>query len=414
MSGPRSKRVAFETARLSLARHKLQGEDCQTAASAHAALVSATALRFDRVGFWRFEPERQALVCECQYTLATRSFTGGEVLDTWALPDYVAGLRARRVIAATDARNHGCTRELRAYFERHDIHSVLDAPVFLNGEIIGVVCHEQQRAPREFSQQELDFAASVADMVAMVEEQSTRLELEMELRRKEQQLSELAKLEAVGRLARAAAHDFNNVLTSIMIASEMLSTSRDPSIAAQGKVLLDATDIGARIAKDLLVLGRDAPLHTESVQVEEVASALLPLLRTRYGERARFELDVRRHELAIRAERAQLERVLLNLCTNAAEAITRAGRVVIRVREPSEQEVHGRGWVVVEVEDNGAGMNEHVKAHLFEPYFTTKVHGTGIGLAWVYGAVRQLGGRVSVESTLGKGSRFTLLLPAWV
>ena len=84
------------------------------------------------------------------------------------------------------------------------------------------------------------------------------------------------------------------------------------------------------------------------------------------------------------------------------------------IRSPTAGEAHGQGWLVLEVRDDGVGMSEHVTAHLFEPYFTTKPHGTGIGLASVYGIVRQLGGRVVVESELRSGSSFIVILPTWV
>lgn len=419
MPGPASKRVAFETARLSLARHKLDGDDCRTAASAHAALVSAVALQIERVGIWRFDAQQTTLRCDCLYTLSTGSFSGsGDVLDARAFPRYFAALRERRAIVAADARSHRVTGELAdSYLVPRGIVSVLDAPVFLDGEVIGVVCHEHVGDVRDFQQHEVDFASSVADMVAMVDEQSQRLALEIELRKQDQLRQELVKLEAVGRLARAAAHDFNNVLAAIMMAAEPLITHPDADVSERGSVLIDATALGARIAKDLLVLGRDAPMDTACVRLDQAVEAMLPILRARSGGSAgprRFLLDSRIDQPQVRADPSQIDRLLLNLGTNAAEAIEQGGRVDIVIRTVEEGEAHGPGWLVLEVRDNGAGMNEHVKSHLFEPYFTTKPHGTGVGLASVYGIVRQLGGRILVESELHRGSRFIVILPAWV
>jgi two-component system, cell cycle sensor histidine kinase and response regulator CckA len=417
---PASKRVAFETARLSLARHKLQGDDCRTAASAHAALVSSVALQIERVGIWRFDAARTELRCACLYTRSTGSFgDADEVRSARDFPAYFAALRERRAIVASDARGHRTTRELReAYLEPHGITSLLDTPVFLDGEVVGVVCHEHVGAPREFEQHEVDFASSVADMVAMVDEQSQRLALEIELRQQDQLRQQLGKLEALGRLARAAAHDFNNALSMIMIAAEPLTAHADPAVAAKGKLLLDASDLGARIAKDLLVLGRDAPVQTTSVRLDLAIEALLPLLRARFGPL--FTLSVQVVEPTVRADPSQIERMVLNLATNAAEALPqsdagpRQGRVELVLRSASEDEAHGPAWLVLEVRDDGVGMNDHVKSHLFEPYFTTKPNGTGVGLASVYGIVRQLGGRIQVESELHTGSRFIVILPGWV
>jgi signal transduction histidine kinase len=344
---------------------------------------------------------------------------------------------------ASDARHHRSTAELYAgYLAPLGIGSLLDAPVFLDGEVVGVVCHEHVGPPREFEQHEVDFASSVADMVAMVDEQSQRLALEMELREQDLLRQQLVKLEAVGRLARAAAHDFNNALATIMIAAEPLTTHLDPEVAERGSILLDATELGARIAKDLLVLGRDAPMDSSCVRLDGAVEALLPLLRARFGgtDMARgghaapvFTLTTHVIEPMVRADPSQIERIILNLGTNAAEAIEQLaserpseqrpseqhsseqrGHVEFVIRSPTAGEAHGQGWLVLEVRDDGVGMSEHVSAHLFEPYFTTKPHGTGIGLASVYGIVRQLGGRVVVQSELRSGSSFIVILPTWV
>ena len=340
---PASKRVAFETARLSLARHKLGGDDCRSAASAHACLVSAVALKVERVSIWRFGPGQQSIRCECLYTRTSGAFSdGGEVLLAADFPAYFAALRERRAIVASDARHHRSTAELYAgYLAPLGIGSLLDAPVFLDGEVVGVVCHEHVGPPREFEQHEVDFASSVADMVAMVDEQSQRLALEMELREQDLLRQQLVKLEAVGRLARAAAHDFNNALATIMIAAEPLTTHVDPEVAERGSILLDATELGARIAKDLLVLGRDAPMDSSCVRLDGAVEALLPLLRARFGgtDTARgghaapvFTLTTHVTEPMVRADPSQIERIILNLGTNAAEAIEQ-----LAIERPSEQ-----------------------------------------------------------------------------
>jgi signal transduction histidine kinase len=378
-------------------------------------MVSAIALNIERVGIWVFDASRSALELTCQYTRSTGSFSSpAQRLEASQFPTYFSALKERRCIVARDAKTYALTRELREpYLEPHDIGAILDAPVFVEGEVVGVVCHEHVGGPREFAQHEVDFASSVADMVALVEEQSARLSLEIELREQDALRQRLAKLEAVGRLARAAAHDFNNALSTTMIALDPLLTHPEPEVAAQAKLANDATELGARIAKELLVLGRDAPGEHTRVQLDRVVEKLFPILRGRYGPQRRFHYESRVPDPALRADAAQLERVLLNLCSNAAEAIDQSGTVSVLARDPLDDEVQGRGWLVVEVRDDGVGMNELVQSHLFEPYFTTKAHGTGVGLASVYGIVRQLGGRITVESELGKGTCFTLLLPIW-
>jgi signal transduction histidine kinase len=155
-------------------------------------------------------------------------------------------------------------------------------------------------------------------------------------------------------------------------------------------------------------------MDARCVELRPAIETLLPLLRARYGSSHEFLFSSSMGAGGVRADPVQIERILLNLCTNAAEAIETRGRIELEVRAAGEQEAQGPGWIVLEVRDNGIGMSEHVKAHLYEPYFTTKSNGTGVGLASVYSTVRQLGGRVSIDSELGRGTRVMLVLPAWV
>jgi signal transduction histidine kinase len=131
----------------------------------------------------------------------------------------------------------------------------------------------------------------------------------------------------------------------------------------------------------------------------------------RFGTGLEVTTDVRAEAPVVLADPTQIERILLNLGVNAGEASGDHGRIDIRVREAEPSEARGRGWLVLEVSDQGMGLSEDVKAHLFEPYFTTKSQGTGLGLASVYGIVRQLKGRIVADSVYGRGTTFSVLLP---
>jgi signal transduction histidine kinase len=412
VNGPTSKRIAFETARLSLARRVVAGEETRREAVGHAAAVSAVALNMERVGVWYFEDDDQKLVCQCLYTLSTKSYSSGEILDVRTFPTYVAALRERRAIAAPDARAHRLTSELTSqYLNLHGIGSIMDAPIILGGRVVGVVCHEHVGPPRSFEQPELDFAGSVADMLALIEEQSARVRLEAALREQDELLQRSAKLEALGRLARTAAHDFNNVLASIVAAAEPLMREPDRQIAERASRVVDAAEMGARISGQLLVLGRDQPTIPVEISLPAVIQSVIPMLQARFGQSVEIHTDIALTEALVLADPSQIERILLNLCINAAEASGGQGRIDLRVREPLPEEVRGRGWLVLEVRDQGTGMSDEVKDHLFEPYFTTKPAGTGLGLASVYGIVKQLKGRIHAESVLGRGTSFVVILP---
>lgn len=411
VTGPASARIAFETARLSLARQVLAPDATLEQAYAHAARVSAQALRMSRVGIWRFEDDDQRLVCQCLYSASTQTITHGEVLDARTFPSYVKALRERRAIGVTDARTHRVTSELTLpYLNVHGITSLLDAPIIIDGRVIGVVCHEHAGPEREFEQHELDFAGSVADMVALVENQAERLRLEVALREQEELVQRAAKLEALGRLARTAAHDFNNALGVVMVAGDALARHADPLVRDLATSVIDAAAMGARISRDLLVVGREAPSQPQRLQLNDTLPALAHVLRARFTDRVDVKVEIS-GEHTVLADPSQIERVVLNLGINAGEAIAERGTILLRLREPVSEEVAGRGWVALEVSDDGMGMTADVIAHLFEPYFTTKPNGHGLGLASVYGIVRQLKGRVLVHSELGKGTTFVVILP---
>lgn len=380
-------------------------------AYASAARVSAEALKCARVGIWRFDDGDQRLACQSLYTLATQQAARGEVLDARQFPTYVAALRERRAIAVMEAATHPITRELESqYLSVHGIVSLLDAPIIVDGRVVGVVCHEHAGSPRQFSQREIDFAGSVADLVALAEIQAQRVGLEVALREQEELVQRAAKLEAVGRLARSAAHDFNNVLSVAMMASEVLRGHADPLVVSQATSIQEAVAVGARIAKDLLVLGREEPGTPTRVSLHSVVASLAGVLRARFGERIEVSVEVTQ-ACDVLADPSQIERIVLNLGVNAGEAIEERGQILLRVRAPLPEEVSGRGWVVIEVSDDGIGMSHEVRAHLFEPYFTTKATGHGLGLASVYGIVRQLKGKVLVESEPGRGTTFVIILP---
>jgi two-component system, cell cycle sensor histidine kinase and response regulator CckA len=201
------------------------------------------------------------------------------------------------------------------------------------------------------------------------------------------------------------------VLTAIMAAAHPLSKQGDPKLAEWADAITEAAEMGARISAQLLVLGREQPAQSTRVSLAATLDAVLPVLRARFGDELEVHSEITLNEPVVIADPAQIERVLLNLCVNAGEASGGRGRVDVRVREPRADEARGRGWLVLEVSDQGVGMSEEVKDHLFEPYFTTKPSGTGLGLASVYGIVKQLKGRIHAESVLGRGSSFVVTLP---
>lgn len=406
-----SRRVAYETARLRLARYRLEGDEARTRAAQHATEVSAEALEVERVGVWLFKGPR--LVCVSQLTRSTGRHESGAELPSRTFPAYVAALQERRIIAAEDARTHPATRELKAsYLDPLGITSMLDAPVIRNGRVIGVVCHEHVGAPRSFTQKDIEFASSVADMITLIFEQADRLELEAALQAQTEQRLEQQKMEALGRMACSVAHDFNNLLGTVSMTVSLLARSAPVSMHPTVEEVTSMIEVGRRLTQQLLTFGKtkdEAP--SGPIDIGATILNMLPMLRAGAGRSIGISADVLAEDARVAIDPSHLEQVVLNLSLNARDAIAGTGLIAILVRDALDTDEVPPDHVVLEVRDTGSGMNEATSARIFEPFFTTKPEGTGLGLATVYGIVQRAGGMVRVESQPGVGTKMRVSFP---
>jgi signal transduction histidine kinase len=258
----------------------------------------------------------------------------------------------------------------------------------------------------------------------LVREMEERRATEEALRKSEEELRHSQKMEAVGRLAGGVAHDFNNLLTAIIGYAELIATrTTSNSLAKQNAELIrKAGEQAAALTRQLLAFSRKQILQPKVIDLNSLVVEMERLLRRVIGER----FDLQSHPDAdngrVKADPSQLEQVVLNLGVNARDAMPRGGKLVIRTenvtldRQEAQQlstSLAPGEYVMLSVTDTGAGMDEETMSHIFEPFFTTKGpgKGTGLGLATVYGIVRQTGGGISVESEVGQGSTFRIYLP---
>ncbi len=239
-----------------------------------------------------------------------------------------------------------------------------------------------------------------------------------ERRHARDQVARAQKLEVVGQLSGGIAHDFNNVLTTIVGSAHLAAIDVEPGSDLAGEI--EQIDIAAHRAKnlvqELLTFARREPGHLQTVDLAEIASEVLRLLKASIPPTIGLECETDTQTLVL-VDPTHLHQILMNLCRNAAEAIGGDdGQISVRFG-PSDtlEELPSRedGWVRLEVGDDGPGMSEEISARLFEPFFTTKPlgKGAGLGLAVVQGLVDEIGGQISVESTPGQGTRFVLALP---
>ncbi|MGH7255708.1 MAG: ATP-binding protein, partial [Nitrospirales bacterium] len=244
-----------------------------------------------------------------------------------------------------------------------------------------------------------------------------------ERRRLEEELRQSQKMDAVGKLAGGIAHDFNNLLTVIIGYCELLALQSDPAgpIGAQVEQIRKAAERAARLTSHLLAFSRKQMLQPKVLDLNEVLSRFEPLLRSMVGEQVELATVPESPLWWIKADPAQLEQVVLNLVSNARDAMPGGGRVVLETGNLEVDRplairtgtVPPGAYVRLVVRDTGHGMDEATLARIFEPFFTTKEvgKGVGLGLSMVYGVVAQSGGYLDIESKPGEGSAFTLYFP---
>ena len=411
-------RRAFEIARLRMARMRVAGGDSLADFFAQLTKVAADTLSVERAGVWLYVDGRRALRCFHLYERAKDQHSEGVVLHAADFPTYFRALEERRDIPAAEALSNPLTNELReAYLEPLGIVSMLDAPVFRDGEVIGVVCHEHRGAPRQWTAEERDFAGSVADQVAVKLEAAARGDAEARLRAQETHGLESHKMEALGRLAAGAAHDFRNVLSVIVgYAAELRREEKtSPRIATAAREIVAAAERGVALAKELLGLGREEARATRVVDVAEVVASLAGMLRAAAGPDHPVAIFATPGPGRVFVDRSQLERVVLNLVLNARDAMPGGGTIEVSVLESTVAGGAGTPgvYVVLEVADSGVGMDETTRERIFEPFFTTKPtgQGSGIGLSVVYRVADRCGGFVHADSEPGRGTRMRVYLP---
>jgi PAS domain S-box-containing protein len=239
----------------------------------------------------------------------------------------------------------------------------------------------------------------------------------------EEQLSQAQKMEAIGQLAGGIAHDFNNILTAIIGFGTLLKTETDENDLQRYYTtqILTAAERAVNLTQALLTFGRKQIISPKPVNLNEIIKAIKNLLSRIIGEDVELSIFLTEKDLTILADSGQIEQVLMNLATNARDAMQDGGRLTIKTDyiELDNEFImaHGYGTIAsyafISTEDTGQGMDEETKARIFEPFFTTKEvgKGTGLGLSMVYGIIKQHNGHINVYSELGKGTTFEIYLP---
>lgn len=424
-AGQVSAKARYDAGRLELARLAAGDGETKREIWTRIARIAARVLQVNRVGYWVTIDSGQAIRCEHLYQASPLAALEGVILRRRDFPGYFAALEAQRVIAVEDVATDANAAEFReAYFQPLGITSMLDSPVYRNGEIIGIVCHEQVGPRRAWTPEECDFAVSVAEATGRLCAESDSSEARRSLERMRSQFDSLETMAALGRLAAGVAHDFRNVLGTAMGYKELLEIEAQghPGILQRLGEIGKALDLGHALARDLGEFGQVDPARPRVLDLAEFLSEFKGLLSMAAGQDVRLELVLARDVCPVFMDRTHLERALLNLVINARDAMGGAGVVTLALGRgedtgPGAATASGAPggaatYAVLEVRDTGQGMSPEVRGRIFEPFFSTKGEkGTGLGLPIVWRTVTRAGGTVEVDSAPGRGSVFRLRLP---
>ncbi|OPY66010.1 MAG: Blue-light-activated protein [Syntrophorhabdaceae bacterium PtaU1.Bin034] len=260
--------------------------------------------------------------------------------------------------------------------------------------------------------------------VCILHDISARKEREAALRAAEAQLRHAQKMEAIGVLAGGVAHDFNNILTALIGYCNLLQMKMEKEDPLRQYVsqMLASTDKAIRLTQSLLTFSRKQPIHLKPNKMNEIVIDAEKLLKRLLSEDIELRTVLRPGDITIMADSTQVEQILMNLATNARDAMKERRMLTIKTEladiDGEFIKIHGYGrpgrYALLSVTDTGEGMNEETKEHIFEPFFTTKEagKGTGLGLSTVYGIVKQHEGYITVESEPGVGTEFRVYFPA--
>jgi PAS domain S-box-containing protein len=235
-------------------------------------------------------------------------------------------------------------------------------------------------------------------------------------RQLEQELQRSQRLELIGRLSSGIAHDFNNLLSVILTLTDLVrrNLAEDHPAHADLARITEVSEQAASMASQLLAFSKKRRLATGRVDVGKVVRRTLELLAPTLPSQIQVETALADGPLPVQADETQLQQVLMNLCLNARDAMPQGGKLWVQAEaamDCPDQSPNQKGWVRLSVCDDGEGMSDEVRTRIFDPFFSTKERGTGLGLAVVQQIVESYGGRVEVTSRLGQGARFDVWFP---
>lgn len=407
----------LDAARLELARlHAYSGQSLRDVWVALAD-IAAEALCVERVGCWTLIDEGRALRCRYLLQHSDHQLFQGVVLRQQDFPSYFEAMSQHRAIVADDAMHSALTWQMRdAYLGPLGIASMLDAPIYIEGRLVGIVCHEHVGEPRKWSEAECAFAGAVADNIARLYGEHEHHHAETALAAYQRHLMELNRMEAVGRMAAGIAHDFRGIIGAALGFAELIR--RVPALPTQAdqhaQRIIEALERGRKLTQQVMNFGKDDPVSPRVLDPSAVITNLAKMLTALLGRDVQLDLRLEQGASRVFMDATQLERALLNLVLNARDAMPNGGELAIDLADAEVEDDEGgqATFVAIGVSDTGCGMDPDTCTKAMRPFFTTKgENGTGLGLVIVDQIVARSGGHVSIRSEIGKGTTVRMFLP---
>lgn len=367
----------------------------------------ADLMAVERVSVWFFIDQRAALRCATLYERSRATLSSGALIRVADFPGYFGSLNIEPSVPAALAATDPKTSELaKAYLEPLGITSMLDAGIFIRGELVGVFCLEQVGTVNQWSDADRELAVTVAGLIAIRVEAAKAEELRVPLSQDADRSAELLRDRPFEAVAAGVGHDFRNLLTAIRLNAEMLQQLE--TLGFQGserlKALLSAAQQGHALAAELMEFAKPSAKAPAVADLPEITREFVRVLTAAVGPSHPIELNSSSPCPPVLLDKGQFTRVLMNLVLNAKDAMTKGGAIRVTLGQSGSS-------AELAVADTGHGMDAATVARIFDPFYSTKRNGTGLGLTIVKRAVDRAGGSILVESTPNIGTTFRVRFP---
>ncbi len=364
------------------------------------------------------------LECTDLYVSKSKKHFHGKILKWSQMPLFFDHLKTNRALVSRNPQLDSRFDEFpRAYFRERRIRSSISVALRRFGRVVGMISVSETEQERDWQEDEVDFVLDLAQQVVRLLEQDDARKAKGKQEAFERKMLQAQKIESLGLMAGGVAHDFNNFLLAILGNADLLAEMVPPNSRQQNLVqeVIAASQRATELCQQMLAFSGRHSMQRVSFQLNELVREMRQLLQVTLAKGASLQLECQENLPKMNGDPTQVRQVLMNLILNASESLVEGeGQVTVRTRlQRRSPDLHGRGlevpiegqYLCLEVQDSGVGMTPFTMDKLFDPFFSTKFAGRGLGLASVMGIVRAHQGGIHVESTLGKGSCFQVFFP---